>query len=241
MESRFKHNQEGEERQNLYSPSSYLPSNTGTVCAQIHNALPEMMENDSSLKPEEVIAIQAHLTVCSSCAREYRQMQQIIIQLESVPLLEPPEDYSIQIEQKIFQSSLINKVDSNTILTQSLGTYTSECTLKRRDIFSGFMLLAPTLFLMLGGTGFTAWLNDFPALAAHWSAQVGSSLGSLPLLGGLLNPIFASVKMLCNSDMRLLSATDGYAMLGLTVNILLAAMLWNSLRVRKEIIYKWEV
>jgi hypothetical protein len=63
--------------------------------------LPDLLENDGSVRPEMATAITAHLAVCPDCAREYDQMQRVIARIEALPPAEMPMDFSGLIMQQI--------------------------------------------------------------------------------------------------------------------------------------------
>jgi hypothetical protein len=63
--------------------------------------LPDLLENDGSVRPEMATAIYAHLAVCPDCAHEFDQMQRVIARVEALPPAEMPMDYSGLIMQRI--------------------------------------------------------------------------------------------------------------------------------------------
>jgi predicted anti-sigma-YlaC factor YlaD len=75
--------------------------------------LPDLLENDGSVRPEMATAIYAHLAVCSGCAREFDQMQRVIARIEALPPAEMPMDYSGLIMQQI-QAKVEAKSEAKT-------------------------------------------------------------------------------------------------------------------------------
>jgi hypothetical protein len=63
--------------------------------------LPDLLENDGSVRPEMATAIYAHLAVCPGCSHEYDQMQRVIARIEAMPPAEMPMDFSGVIMRRI--------------------------------------------------------------------------------------------------------------------------------------------
>jgi hypothetical protein len=101
MENRFENSPPEEQNWGAYAtPPTYRSRQTG-LCADVCRMLPDLLENDGSVRPEMATAIYAHLAVCPDCAREFDQMQRVIARVEALPPAEMPLDYSGLIMQRI--------------------------------------------------------------------------------------------------------------------------------------------
>ncbi len=72
----------------------------------VRSRLPDLLEDDGSVRPDEAVALHGHMAVCSSCKREFRQLQQVVASIERLPLLEPPLDFAATVHNDIISRSL---------------------------------------------------------------------------------------------------------------------------------------
>ncbi len=72
----------------------------------VRSRLPDLLEDDGSVMPDEAVALHGHMAVCSSCKREFRQMQQVVASIESLPLLDLPIDLAAKVHDDIVARSL---------------------------------------------------------------------------------------------------------------------------------------
>jgi predicted anti-sigma-YlaC factor YlaD len=101
MENRFENSPPEEQGWGAYAtPPVYSSQRTG-LCADVCKMLPDLLENDGSVRPEMAAAIYAHLAVCPGCAHEYDQMQRVIARIEALPPAEMPMDFSGLIMRRI--------------------------------------------------------------------------------------------------------------------------------------------
>jgi len=82
--------------------------------------LPDLLENDGSVRPEMATAIYAHLAVCPGCSREYDQMQRVIARIEALPPAEMPMDFSGVIMRRIQEQA--ETVHSSRAVTRQQAT-----------------------------------------------------------------------------------------------------------------------
>lgn len=90
----FYNPEEHPNQQPLYRAPFQEELQAGELCLQVQRYLPEIVENDGTLSPEQAIVLNAHLAICSYCSTEFARMRQVILYLEQLPMLEPPEDFS---------------------------------------------------------------------------------------------------------------------------------------------------
>ncbi len=109
MENRFEHTPpEGQEGWGAYAtpPATSghsLLSASGKLglCATVQDFLPSLIEGDGEVQPEMVAAIQGHLGVCPTCAREFKEMQRVVMLLDTLPAPQMVHDYSGVILRRI--------------------------------------------------------------------------------------------------------------------------------------------
>ncbi|GEM_PF-2000245 len=111
MENRFDHNQPEEQGwggyvtppgapgRNSYRPGSQ-PLETA-LCQRVREMLPHLLENDGEIRPEMARQVYGHLSVCTGCAGEFDEMQNVILLMEKMPPAELPQDFSQIIMQRI--------------------------------------------------------------------------------------------------------------------------------------------
>lgn len=63
-----------------------------SLCKRIQERLPDLLEGYLDTLTAE--AVRAHLAVCYQCSREYREMEQTIRLIESLPFSEPRRDFT---------------------------------------------------------------------------------------------------------------------------------------------------
>ena len=63
-----------------------------SLCVRVRERLPELLEGYLDALTAE--AIRAHLAVCYQCSREYREMQQTVRLVETLPFVEPNRDFT---------------------------------------------------------------------------------------------------------------------------------------------------
>lgn len=73
----------------------------GTLCAQVGELLPALLENDGEVRPEMAASVYAHLSVCSGCSRSFEEMQRVVAMVEALAPAEMPMDFSGIIMRRI--------------------------------------------------------------------------------------------------------------------------------------------
>ncbi|MCC6728683.1 MAG: zf-HC2 domain-containing protein [Chthonomonadales bacterium] len=63
-----------------------------SLCVRVRNRLPDLIEGYLDAVVAE--AVRAHLAVCYSCSREFRELQQTIRLVESLPFVEAGKDFA---------------------------------------------------------------------------------------------------------------------------------------------------
>jgi hypothetical protein len=101
MENRFENSPPEEQGWGAYLTPPGLHAQRTGLCADVCKLLPDLLENDGSVRPEMATAIYAHLAVCSDCADEFDQMQRVIARIEALPPAEMPMDFSGLIMRRI--------------------------------------------------------------------------------------------------------------------------------------------
>jgi hypothetical protein len=101
MENRFQHPTAEEQGWGAYATPPKYGSRQAGLCADVCRMLPDLLENDGSVRPEMASAISAHVAVCPDCSREYEQMQRVIARIEALPPAEMPMDFSGPIMRQI--------------------------------------------------------------------------------------------------------------------------------------------
>lgn len=74
-----------------------------SLCVRVRERLPELLEGYLDALTAE--AIRAHLAVCYQCSREFKEMQQTVRLVESLPFVEPNRDFTPAIMAAIEQGS----------------------------------------------------------------------------------------------------------------------------------------
>lgn len=113
MENRHTENTPPEEQQGwgAYATPPPLPGQQNrlhselspdmSLCARVRERMPDLLENDGSIRPEVAHAIYDHLAVCPGCAREFEEMGQVIRAIASLGQVQMPADYSGLIMRRI--------------------------------------------------------------------------------------------------------------------------------------------
>ena len=199
---------------NRQSPEPLRRQTVTSLCDRVQETLPALLENDGSIRPEMATAIRAHLSGCADCAREYREMQQLIALIETMPLAEMPRDYSMEIMQRIERQAkpalvsaqnlanggglqaqaIARTLSSGTKKTQTLGT--TQTLVSRLSVFSRLFLsaiLAGLLgFFVSSGWGRQA-LGVNALAVSEWLGQAAGAIRSIPLLGWAAAGAFAAL------------------------------------------------
>jgi len=77
--------------------------NEFSLCVRVRERLPELL--DGFLDAVTAEAIRAHLATCYQCSRDFRELQQTVRLVESLPFVEPVRDHAPAIMAAIERQS----------------------------------------------------------------------------------------------------------------------------------------
>jgi len=188
MENRFEHSPPEEQGWGAYaSPPKYGLRNTG-LCADVRKMLPDLLENDGSVRPEMATAIHAHLAICRGCSRDYDQMQRVIARIEAMPPAELPMDFSSLIMQQILAQSGTERA---VTVPQSRAQPPLSLSQSDQSVFD--RKLASPISAAMSASAVTSVVarEMVSGQRSHSNSQVGAQLWQRCTVGALLSAILA--------------------------------------------------
>ena len=188
MENRFEHSPPEEQGWGAYaSPPKYGLRNTG-LCADVRKMLPDLLENDGSVRPEMATAIHAHLAICRGCSRDYDQMQRVIARIEAMPPAELPMDFSSLIMQQILAQSGTERA---VTVPQSRAQPPLSLSQSDQSVFD--RKLASPISAAMSASAVTSVVarEMVSGQRSHSNSQVGAQLWQRCTVGTLLSAILA--------------------------------------------------
>lgn len=248
MENRFHNNPaEGQEGWGAYVSPPVYPQNLGKLCVDVRKLLPELLENDGSIRPEMASAIYGHLAICPGCARELDEMQQLAARIDALPQVDLPMDYSELIMHKI-------QTQTHTIysaqqaeggqaavrqVTRAIGTPLQSRTVTETVTQTGVTvwqrltlgaLFSGILTFLLASTWGRQMLGATAATASAWLEQVGDMVARVPVLGGLIGLIVLALSQASQLLSETYQSLGGMALEGLVIDIALGALIFGVVR-----------
>lgn len=174
-----------------------------SLCQRVRERLPDLVEG--YLDAVAVEAVRAHLAVCFFCQKEYREMQQTIRLIETLPFVEPNRDFAPAVMAAIraesgsfFQTPVVEMETTNPLNVsarpRSTNRHERPYPLETTDAdlqahpfdraITAVLLIASMIWI--GVTWGGAALGAQAALIAQWMRQAGEALGAFPLFAPLL-------------------------------------------------------
>lgn len=253
MENRFQHNSpEEQEGWGAYVTPPVYGSELGKLCVDVRKLLPELLENDGGVRPEMATAIYGHLAVCPGCAREFDEMQQLVNQIEALPEVDLPMDYSSLIMRRIQAQPETIHHDAHATaggqaavrqVTKAVGTQTETRTTSGVVTQAGVSawqrlslgaLLSGLLTFFLSSAWGREMLGATSATVAAWLEQVGDMVSRIPILGyviGLILVVLSEAGQLLSETYQSLGSL---AVQGLAIDIALGALVYGVVRRQRQ-------
>ena len=201
------------EKHNLPENEVAARQTATSLCDRVRDTLPALLENDGGIRPEMATAIRAHLSGCTDCTREYRQLQRLATLIEQMPLAEMPKDYSALIMRKIEQQAhpvwaaqalsasapkmIIETAVTTVNKTQATQTISATQVIATRLNTLQRLFLAAIMTALLGFFLASAWgrqmLGVNCAAVGAWLGQAADAIRSIPILGAVASWAFMAL------------------------------------------------
>ena len=71
------------------------------LCKEVRDLLPLLIEGGGEVRPEMVATVTGHLGICPTCSRDFKEMQRVVMLLDTLPAPQMVQDYSMVIMRRI--------------------------------------------------------------------------------------------------------------------------------------------
>lgn len=244
MEHQFHEQQEPQGQKPLYRTHSEVSVNEA-LCLEVRRYLPELLENDGSLRPDQAVALNVHLAVCTRCAQEFAQMQQVVMCLEELPVLDPPSDFSDQVLRRLqfLPPPVVAPEDTCDEFTHEATRQPQSYSQAPKETFSRYGLLVAALFsgiflFLIASTWGRLVLGANLEMGVQMLREFAASMRSVPLFGWLVANVLQSLAASLDTLLHIWQEGGSTELVGVLFDVALLAVLAALMRHRRRPLWR---
>ncbi|CEK18477.1 hypothetical protein CWRG_02180 [Chthonomonas calidirosea] len=244
MEHQFHEQQEQHGQKPLYLTHS-AEAASEELCLEVRRYLPELLENDGSLRPDQAVALNVHLAVCTKCAQEFALMQQVVMCLEELPMLDPPSDFSDQVLRRLqfLAPPVVSPERMRDEFSEESASQLQSHLQTPKETLGRYGLLAATLFmgvflLLIASAWGRLVLGANLEIGVQILREFAASMRSVPLLGWLVANVLQSLAASLDTLLHIWQEGGSAELAGVLFDIALLAVLAAFMRYRRRPLWR---